>query len=328
MLLTRSVFAISAVLAAALPPASVSAQDYPTKAITFIVPFAPGGSSDFIARLVGQKLSENFKQPVVVENKPGGAGVIAMQAVARAAPDGHTIILAHIGTMAVNPAMFEKLAYDPVKEFAPVSLLAVVPSVIAAHPSLPAKTIQELIALIKAKPGTINYGTAGNGSAGHLAMEYFKQSVGLSIDSMTHVPYRGTGPMLTDLLAGQTQLTFTGATPVMPHVKSGKLNMIGIGGVKRLAAMPDVGTVSEAGIAGFETSQWYGVLAPAATPPAVIEKLQKALSGVLANPELITRLQSDGADAVGSTPDEFKTFIAKEAERWGRVVKTAGIKPD
>ncbi len=304
------------------------AQDYPTKAITLVVPFAPGGSSDFISRLVGQKLSENLKQPVVVENKPGGAGVIAMQAVARAAPDGYTLILGHIGTLAVNPSMFDKLAYDPVKEFQPVSLLALVPSVIAAHPNLPVKNIQELIALVKSKPGTINYGTAGNGSAGHLAMEYFKQAVGLNLDSMTHIPYRGTGPMLTDLLAGQTQLTFTGATPVMPHIKAGKLRLIGIGSVKRLDAAPEVTTVAEAGFPGFETAQWYGILAPAGIPAPVLQKLSKEFNTILAQPEVVARLRADGADPVGSTPQEFATFIAKEAERWGKVVKTAGIKPD
>jgi tripartite-type tricarboxylate transporter receptor subunit TctC len=206
------------------------AQEYPTKPITLIVPFAPGGSSDLISRLLGQKLTEAFKQQVIVDNRGGGAGFVGMQAAARAAPDGYTLILGHIGTLAVNPAMFAKMPYK-VDEFAPVTLVATVPNVLVVSPALPAKTFQEFIKLAKEKPGTLNYGSAGIGSAGHLAMEYLKQKTGIE---MSHVPYKGTGPMITDLLSGQTQATFTGAPPLMPHIKADKLRPLAVGSAKRL----------------------------------------------------------------------------------------------
>jgi tripartite-type tricarboxylate transporter receptor subunit TctC len=307
---------------------TASAQDYPSKPITLIVPFAPGGSSDIIARLIGAKLSESLKQSVVIESKPGGAGVIAMQAAARAPADGYTLILGHIGTMAVNPAMFEKLPYDAVKDFVPVSLAAIVPTVLVVHPSLPANNLKEFLEIARTKPGTINLGSAGNGSAGHLASEYLKQETKLDKDSIVHVPYRGTGPMLTDLLAGQTQATVTGAIPVLPHVKAGKLKVIAVGTTKRLDVMPDVATVAESGFPGFETSQWYGILAPANTPAAIVSKLATEIAAALKAPDVVAKLKADGSEPVGSTPEEFTAFIAKEAARWGVVVKTAGIKAD
>jgi tripartite-type tricarboxylate transporter receptor subunit TctC len=304
------------------------AQDFPNKPITLIVPFAPGGSSDVIARLVGAKLTESLKQPVVIESKPGGAGVIAMQAAARAPADGYTLILGHIGTMAVNPAMFEKLPYDAVKDFMPVSLVATVPTVLVVHPSLPANNLKEFLDLAKSKPGSINLGSAGNGSAGHLASEYLKQVTKLDKDSIVHVPYRGTGPMLTDLLAGQTQATVTGAIPVLPHIKAGKLRVIAVGTTKRLDVMPDVATVAEAGFPDFETSQWYGILAPANTPTAIVKKLSTEIAAALTATDVVAKLKADGSEPIGSTPEEFATFIAKEAVRWGTVVKTAGIKAE
>ena len=304
------------------------AQDFPNKPITLIVPFAPGGSSDVIARLVGAKLTESLKQTVVIESKPGGAGVIAMQIAARAPADGYTLILGHIGTMAVNPAMFEKLPYDAVKDFMPVSLVATVPTVLVVHPSLPATNLKEFLDLAKAKPGSINLGSAGNGSAGHLASEYLKQVTKLDKDSIVHVPYRGTGPMLTDLLAGQTQATVTGAIPVLPHIKAGKLRVIAVGTTKRLDVLPDVATVAEAGFPGFETSQWYGILAPANTPTAIVTKLSTEIAAALKAPDVVAKLKADGSEPIGSTPEEFAAFITKEAVRWGAVVKTAGIKAE
>ena len=304
------------------------AQDFPSKPITLIVPFAPGGSSDVIARLVGAKLTESLKQTVVIESKPGGAGVIAMQIAARAPADGYTLILGHIGTMAVNPAMFEKLPYDAVKDFMPVSLVATVPTVLVVHPSLPATNLKEFLDLAKAKPGSINLGSAGNGSAGHLASEYLKQVTKLDKDSIVHVPYRGTGPMLTDLLAGQTQATVTGAIPVLPHIKAGKLRVIAVGTTKRLDVLPDVATVAEAGFPGFETSQWYGILAPANTPTAIVTKLSTEIAAALKAPEVVAKLKADGSEPIGSTPEEFAAFITQEAVRWGAVVKTAGIKAE
>jgi tripartite-type tricarboxylate transporter receptor subunit TctC len=236
----------SCVLAAGL----AAAQDYPNKPITLVVPFAPGGSSEVLSRMIGQKLTESWKQQVVIDNKPGGAGNIAMELVQRARPDGYTLILGHVGTLAVNPAMFARLPYDPVRGFIPVAMIASVPNVVAVNPGVPVKSLKEFVDLAKAKPGALNYGSAGNGSAGHLAMEYLRQ---VAKSDLTHVPYKGTGPMTTDLLAGQLQATFTGALPLMPFIKDGKLRAIAVGSAKRIPSLPDVPTVAESGYAGFET---------------------------------------------------------------------------
>ncbi|MFO1324297.1 MAG: tripartite tricarboxylate transporter substrate binding protein [Burkholderiales bacterium] len=290
------------------------AQDYPNKPILLVAPFAPSGSSDFLSRLVGQKPTEAWKQQVIVENRPGGAGNIAMKAVQRAKPDGHTLILGHVGTLAVNPEMFAKLPYDPIKEFIPVPMIATVPTLLVVNPVLPAKDFKEFIALAKAKPGTIYYGSAGNGSSGHLAMECLKQAAQIDL---VHVPYKGTGPMVTDLLGGQTMATFTGATPLIPHVKQGKLRPIAVGSAKRISALPDVPTVAEARIKGFETSQWYGIMAPAGTPDAIVRKLSAELNRILKSPEVVERLTADGSVPAGSTPEELAKFILAEQKRWG-----------
>jgi tripartite-type tricarboxylate transporter receptor subunit TctC len=305
--------------------AALAQQNYPSKTITLVVPFAPGGSSDLISRLIAQKLTEEWKKQVIVDNRPGGAGVIGMQAVARAVPDGHTLILGHIGVLAVNPAMFATLPYDAVKDYAPISLVATVPTVLAVHPSVPAHNLKELLALTKSKPGTYFYGTAGNGSAGHLAMEYLKQQTGLEA---THVPYKGTGPMITDLLAGQTHMTVTGAAPLMPHITSGKIRPLAVGTATRTPALPDLPTVAESGYENFETSQWYGVLAPAKTPPAVVQKIAAAIKHAVAQPDVIERFQHDGSIPKATTPEEFAAFIESEAKRWAVVVKSAGIKAE
>jgi tripartite-type tricarboxylate transporter receptor subunit TctC len=315
----------AAVVALGLAASHSFAQDYPVKPITLIVPFAPGGSSDLLSRLVGQKMTEAWKQQVIVENKPGGAGNIAMEFVQRAKPDGYTLILGHVGTLAVNPAMFAKLPYDPVKGFIPVSMIATVPNIIAVNPQLPAKDFKEFLALVKAKPGTIYYGSAGNGSAGHLAMEYLKQTANLD---MPHVPYKGTGPMITDLLANQTQATFTGALPLVPHIKAGKLRALAVGSSKRIAALPDVPTVAESGFKGFETSQWYGIMVPAGTPEPIVKKLSAEINRILKLPDVVERLTADGSVPQGSTQQEFAAFIDSEAKRWGQVVKTANIKAE
>ena len=304
---------------------SALAQPYPTKPIVLVVPFAPGGTSELISRLMAQKLAERLGQQVVVENRPGAAGNIAMEQVARAAPDGYTLILGHIGTLAVNPAMFPRLPYDALKDFAPVSLIAAVPNIVTINPSVPAKNLKEFLDLARAKPGAINYGSAGNGSAGHLAMEYLKR---IAKVDMVHVPYKGTGPMLTDLLAGQTQATFTGASPLIPHIKSGKLRALAVGSATRIPSLPDVPTVAESGFAGFETAQWYGIIAPAKTPPAIIQRLSAEIAQVMQLPDVIARLSGDGTVMIGSTPQEFATYIQVEMKRWGDVVRAANIKAE
>lgn len=320
----RSALLCAALAACGIAPAAAQ-QDYPSKPILLVVPFAPGGSSEFLSRLIGSKLTEAWKQQVVVESRPGAAGNIAMEAVQRAKPDGYTLILGHVGTLAVNPAMFAKLPYDPDKGFVPVAMIATVPSLLVVNPSLPAKDFKEFVALAQAKPGTLYYGSAGNGSSGHLAMEYLKQAAHIDL---VHVPYKGTGPMITDLLGGQTQATFTGATPLMPHIKAGKLRPIAVGSAKRIASLPDVPTVAEAGLAGFETSQWYGILAPAGTPDAIVRKLSAEINRILKSPEVVERLAADGSIPQGSTPEEFAKFIAGEQKRWATVVKSANIKPE
>jgi len=309
--------------AAFIGPASAQ---YPNKPIRLLVPFAPGGSSEIVSRSFAAEMSKVLGQNVIVENKPGGAGNIAMVEAKGAPPDGYTLILGHIGTLAFNPAMFPKLPYDPVKDFIPVTLLAKVPSLLVVNAEkVSAKTLKEYVALAKSKPGVINYGSAGNGSSGHLAMAYLNQTAGMDTQ---HVPYKGTGPMLTDLLAGRLEATFTGAPPLMPHVKAGTLRALAIGTAKRSPALPDVATVAEQGYAGFETSQWYGILAPAGTPEAIIKRLVEAAAIAAKSPSLAERLAVEAAEPQVTTPKEFADFIAAEAKRWGPVVKQGNIKAD
>lgn len=307
--------------------APVFAQaDYPSKPIRFVVPFAPGGSSDIISRAVANQMSANMGQQVYVENKGGGGGNIAMEDVKRAAPDGYTMILGHIGTLAVNPAMYgAKLPYDPIKDFQPVTLLAVVPNVIAVKPDLPVKTIQEFVALAKKSPGKMNYGSAGNGSAGHLAMEYFKMEAGIDL---VHIPYRGTGPMLSDMLGGTLDATFNGVPPILSQIKAGKLKPLAVGSTAKVPVLPDTPTIAESGYPGFETSQWYGLIVPAGVPKPIIERLQKEALKALGADDTKKRFADDGANPAGGTPEQFATLIAKEKEKWGKVVAAAKIQPD
>ena len=307
-------------------PALLHAQAlaWPGKAIRLVVPFAPGGSSEIVARSTALELSKSLGQAVFVDNKPGGGGNVAMGEVARA-DDQHTLILGHIGTLAVNPYIFDKLPYDPAKDFKAISLLAKVPSLYVVPAELPVKNLKEFIALAKAKPGRLNYGSAGNGSAGHLAMEYLKMA---SDTFILHVPYRGTGPQLTDLLAGRLDVAAVGAPAVIQHIKSGKLRCIATGTLQRIAQLPDVPTVAEQGYPGFEMTQWYGLLAPANLPAAAVDKLALAAAKAIQSPDALARLQADAAIAVGSTPAEFTVFIAAEQKRWKPVIARAKIKPD
>jgi tripartite-type tricarboxylate transporter receptor subunit TctC len=302
---------------------SVQAQSWPTKPIRLLVPFAPGGTSSIVARSIGAEMEKGLGQPIIIDNRPGGGGNVAMQEAARAEPDGTTLIIGHIGTLAVNPFMFETLPFDTNRDFAPVSLLAKVPSIFVVHADVPAKDLREFVALVKQQPGRLYYGSAGNGSAGHLAMEYLKMVAGIDI---VHVPYKGTGPNLIDLLAGRTQATAAGTPPLLPHVKAGKLRVIAVGSPRRLSILPDVGTVAEQGYPGFETTQWYGLNAPAKTPAAIIKRLADEAAKAAKNPSVAERFAVDNAEAVGSTPQEYAEFIAQEQARWGAVVRKAGIK--
>ena len=301
------------------------AQSYPSKPIRLLVPFAPGGSSSIVARLAAEEMSRGLGQQIVIENKGGGGGNIAMQEAAHAEPDGYTLIIGHIGSLAVNPYMYEKLPYDVDRDFAAVSLLAIVPAIFVVYHEVPAKDLREFVALAKKKPGELFYGSAGNGSAGHLAMEYLKQAAGIDLK---HVPYKGTGPNVTDLIAGRTQAASAGTPPLLPHVKSGKLRVIAVGGAKRLHSIPEVQTVAEQGYPGFETSQWYGLNAPAKTPPEIIKRLSAEAAKAAKSALMLERLAVDDAEAVGSTPEAYAAFIKKEQERWRKVVRTANIKAD
>lgn len=325
MHLTRRTFIGSAAAASAsalwLP---AHAQAWPSKPIRFVVPFAPGGSSEIIARSTAAELSKTLGQNVFVDNKPGASGNIAMAEVARA-DDQHTLILGHIGTLAVNPYMYDKLPYDANKDFKPVSLLAKVPSLYVVHPSVPAKDLREFVALAKSKPGRLNYGSAGTGSAGHLAFEYLKMAANIFL---LHIPYKGTGPQLTDLLSGRTEAASVGASAILPHIKAGKLRCIATGSTKRLPQLPDVPTVAEQGFPGFEMTQWYGMLAPASMQQAHIDKLAAETQKAMKNTGAMERLHQDAAEPVGGTQAQFAQFIAAEQKRWKQVVDRAKIKPE
>lgn len=316
--------AAAALGATALAPTLARAQAWPAKPIRLVVPFAPGGSSEIVARSTAAELTKILGVSVFVENKPGGAGNIAMAEVARA-DDNHTLILGHIGTLAVNPFIFSKLNYDPVKDFRPISLLSKVPSLYVVHPDVPAKNLKEFIALAKSKPGKLNYGSAGNGSAGHLAFEYLKAATGTFI---THVPYRGSGPQITDLLSGRLDAAAVGAPAILQFIKTGKVRCIATGTTQRIPQLPDVPTVAEQGYPGFEMTQWYGLLAPATLPQAAADKLADATIKAVKSATSVERLGADAAIVVGSTPAEFAKFIASEQQRWKPIIARAGIKPD
>jgi tripartite-type tricarboxylate transporter receptor subunit TctC len=316
--------ASGAALALSLAPRSFAQANWPARPVRFVVPFAPGGSSEIVARTVAAELTRSLGQSVFVENKPGASGNIAMAEVARA-DDQHTIILGHIGTLAVNPYMFDKLPYDPNRDFKPVSLLAKVPSLYVVHPGVPANNLKEFVALAQRKPGQMNYGSAGNGSAGHLAFEYLKMTTNIFI---THIPYKGTGPQLTDLLAGRLDAASVGAAAILPHINAGKLRCIATGTTQRLAQLPDVPTVAEQGWPGFEMTQWYGMLAPASMAQSRIDKLAAETARAMRSSASLERLNQDAAQAVGSTPVQFAEFIAQEQKRWKLVVERAKIKPE
>ena len=321
----RRLLQLGAGTAAGLATPLLHAQSaWPSKAIRFVVPFAPGGSSEIIARATAVEMGKILGQSVYVDNRPGAAGNVAMGEVARA-EDQHTVILGHIGTLAVNPYIFDKLPYDTAKDFRPVSLLAKVPSLYLVHPDLPVRNMAEFVAHAKKNPGKLNYGSAGNGSAGHLAMEYLKMASGTFI---THVPYRGTGPMLTDLIAGRLDAASIGAAAVLQFIRTGKLRCIATGTTKRIAQLPDVPTVAEQGFPGFEMTQWYGLNVPANMPQASIDKLAAAAAKAINEPATVERLAHDAAIAVGSTPADYAKFIDAEQKRWKPVIARAKIKPD
>jgi tripartite-type tricarboxylate transporter receptor subunit TctC len=295
------------------------------RSIRLVVPFTPGGSSDILARALAPKLSAALGQNVVVDNKPGAGGSLGAGEVARAAPDGHTLLMGHIGTLAVNPSMYPKLAYDPLTSFAPVAWVARVPNVLVVNANLPVRTLKDFIDRALAQPGRLSYSSGGNGSAAHITFEYLKLRTKIF---MLHIPYRGAAPAVMDLIAGQVDATFTGAPAVMPHVKSGRLRALAVSSAQRMAALPEVPTVAESGYPGFEADQWYGIVAPAGTPAAVVERLNAEINKALALPDVAQQLALEGATPVPTTPKAFGELIAREIPRWAEVVKAGNVKPD
>jgi tripartite-type tricarboxylate transporter receptor subunit TctC len=296
---------------------------YPSRPVRLLIPFPPGGPNDILGRVVAQKLTEQLGQPVVIDNRGGAGGVVGAELAARAVPDGHTLMLGGTASLAINPGLQPSLPYDPIKDFAPVSLLGTAPSLLTTHPSVPVKSVKDLIALAQSKPGQLNFASAGNGTPPHLAGELFKSMTGVN---MVHVAYKGGGPALTELLAGQIGIYFSGISSVLPFVKDGKLRGIAVTSAKRTAVMPDTPTVAESGLPGYEVGNWYAIVAPAATPKPIIMRLNAEIAKTLALPEIKKRFFDLAADAQASTPEELGKYNRSELAKWAKVIKSAGIK--
>jgi tripartite-type tricarboxylate transporter receptor subunit TctC len=302
--------------------ASAFAQaEYPARPVRIVVPSPPGGGTDIVARVVAHHLSQSFGQQFFVENKPGAGNMIGIEAVARAAPDGYTLLMV-ASTLALNSVLYKKVPYDPVKDFTPITLTATAPNVLLVHPSVPARTLQEFIALAKSQPGKLSYGTPGIGTSPHLSMELLKSMAGIDLQ---HVPYKGTAAAVTDVIGGQIQATFSNALTAKPQVDAGRVRALAITGPKRVEALPNVPPVAEAGVPGYEAMQWYGLVAPAGTPAPIIERLNRETLKALRAADTRERLSSDGAEPLGSTPAEFAARIRAEIDKWTRVARAAGI---
>jgi len=312
-------------IAAALFAFGVSCHAFPDKPVRFVIGFTPGGPSDILARAVGQKLAERWGQQVVIENRPGAGGNLAAEVVAKSAPDGHTWLLGNNSILATNQSLYRKLPYDPVRDFAPVALVAVQPNILVVHPDVKANSVMELVALAKQNPGRLNYASSGAGAAAHLAGELFKTMAGVDI---VHVPYKGAQPALTDLIAGHAQLMFATSASVIPYVKAGRLRALAVTTAQRSPSVPELPTVSEAGLAGFEATTWHGVVVPSATPGPLVQRLNEELNLVLNNKELRERLAGLGAEVVTGTPREFADYIAREIPKWSKVVRDSGARAE
>jgi len=304
---------------------SVQAQGYPNKPIRLIVPFPPGGGNDVIGRIIAQKLTERFGQQVVVDNRAGANGIVGLQALMQAPPDGYTIGVAAAGPMAVNPSLYDKLPYDSLKDFAYVTNMVIFPLILITHPSVPVKTTQELVNLAKAKPKQIFFATPGSGNSAHLAGELLNSMANIQT---VHVPYKGQGPAMADLVTGQVQMMFASIPSVLAQVKSGQVNAIAMGSAKRVPSLPDIPTLSESGVPGFEAYSWVGILAPAKTPKDIITKLNKEIVDILKQKDVADTLNQQGALPVGDTPEQFAAYVKAEINKWGAVVKSANIKAD
>ena len=326
MLHRIGVIACSALTAAlAIAGAIAQAQSYPNKPIRWVLGFPPGGITDIMTRMLARRLSDSMGQQVIVDNRAGGGGLIAAQMAARAPADGYTLFTGTISTLATNVSTYRKLPYDPVKDFAPITLTAVTPYLLVVHASVPASSVTELITLAKAKPKHLTFATAGPGGGSHLATELFLSMSGIE---MTHVPYKGAAPAMTDLLAGQVNMNFNQPPSTLPHMASGRIRVLAASGARRVPAMPDVPTLAEAGVKGYEATSWQGVLLPAGAPAAIVARLHKEVDAALRSPEMRDRLLAEGSEAGGGSPQEFAQHIVSEIAKWAKVVKAAGLKPE
>jgi tripartite-type tricarboxylate transporter receptor subunit TctC len=316
---------LAVTLAIAAPHAPAAADAYPARPIRFVVAFPPGGGTDIIARSIAQKLSGRLSQQVVVDNRPGAGGNIGTDVVAKSAPDGYTLLMGSAGPLAINASLFASMPFDPIRDLAPVTLAASTPNVLVVHPSLKAATVKELIALAKAHPGEINFASSGHGTPAHLAGELFNTMAGVKL---VHVPYKGASPALADLLGGQVQIMFSTMPPALPHVKDGKLRALAVTSLKRSPAAPGLPTVDEAALPGFEANTWHGVVLPAGAPPAIIARLNREIVAILHQPDVVERLSAQGAEPVGSTPEEFAAYIRSETVKWAKVVRESGAKAE
>jgi tripartite-type tricarboxylate transporter receptor subunit TctC len=317
--------AIAAIAVTVFAGSAIAQAMFPNKPIRIVVPFPPGGTTDILARAAAQKMTEAWKEQVVVDNRPGAGGNIGAELVAKAPPDGYTMLMGTVGTHAINPSLYAKMPYDHVKDFAPVILVASVPNVLVVHPSVPANTVQELIAYAKANPGKINFASSGSGTSIHLAGELFKTMAGVQ---MAHVPYKGSAPAIADLVGGQVQIMFDNLPSALPQIKGGRLRALAVTSAQRAPALPDVPTVAESGLPGFEASSWFGLLAPAGSPRDAIVKVNGEVDRWLASPEAKEKLTSQGANAAGGSPEDFARHIAAETAKWQQVVKASGAKVD
>jgi tripartite-type tricarboxylate transporter receptor subunit TctC len=322
--IAAAVLALAAAHAGAQSPSTGSGQAYPSKPVRFVVPSSAGGGTDIIARALGQKLSLALGQQFVVENRPGAGQMIGIELVARAPADGYTLLMA-ASTLAINPIMYKKVSYDPVRDFAPITQAASLPNVLVVHPSMPVKSVAELIALAKREPGKLAYASAGVGTSPHMSVELLKHMAGID---MLHIPYKGTGPGVIDVLAGQVKVMTPNVLTALPHIKSGRLRALAVTSGKRTDALPGVPTIAEAGVPGYESVQWYGVLAPAGTPRDVVQRLYTEIAKALRSGDVRERLAADGAEPVGNTPEEFAAFIRAEIDKWAKVARAAGIQPE
>jgi tripartite-type tricarboxylate transporter receptor subunit TctC len=311
---------LCAAIVAAIP-APAAAQDYPVRPIRIIVAYTPAGATDILARAVGQKMSENWGQPVIVDNRPGAAGNIGTEIAAKSAPDGYTLLMATAGTHGINPGLYRKLNWDP-REFTGVSLVAMVPNILVVNNALPVKSVKELIAYAKANPGKLSYGSPGLGSTAHLSMELFKSMTGTN---MIHVPYKGSAGVMADVISGQIALTMDNIPPYLPQVKAGKLRALAVSPSKRTPAAPEIPTVAEAGVPGYDSGAWFGLVAPAGTPKPVVDKLAHETQRILKLPDVRERIGALGAEVVGDAPEEFNAFMKSELAKWAKVIKDANV---